>query len=75
MGARIRQLEAGLRKFRARRAPCLWQGAADLMAFGLLPPGPNNLTGKWGFGGSVVKRLEAGKWRLEAGKWRLEAGK
>ncbi len=32
MGLRIWQ-ETGLRKFRARRAPCLWQGAADLKAY------------------------------------------
>ena len=86
-GLRIWQ-KPGLRKSRARRAPCLWQGAADLMAFGLLPPAPKNLAGKWGLGGSVggvfgglggslgrFLSLKGGTWRLEAGKWRLEAGK
>ena len=40
MGLRIRQRAP--QKFRARRAPCRWQGAADLKAQAPLPPAPQH---------------------------------
>ena len=35
------------RKSRARRAPCLWQGAADLKARAPLPPAPSVILEDW----------------------------